>query len=442
MKRTIWVVALVVILLAAAVMPIASADSGENNSGSCGANLTWELNDNGVLTISGTGAMTNYDYSGAPWNGKRDLITAVVIAPGVTSIGSSAFWECSNLATVSIPDGVKSIGGWAFFECSSLTSVEIPGSVTSLGNSTFAFCSGLTWVKINSNLSVNHNSFHECTSLATLKIGSGVTGFDKYLLPNLYALTSVTVDSGNSKYSAKGNVLLSKDGKTLIYCPIGRKGSLTVPNGVAVIGADAFFDCTKLTSVTLPDSVKRIGVEAFLHCTGLTSVNIPDSVTDIEEYAFYGCTKLTKIQIPGSVQNIGMYAFSKCTKLATLEFGDGVRNIGVGAFESCTKLKSVELPLSVSVLGSHAFSETKLADVYYDGTKVQWEKLLETGVSQLPSGVTVHYKEPPAPAISLPPQKQSEPAVSVTVQSNTQGMTPTNKPSLNGVKLQLVFSDD
>ena len=441
MKKQIWVIALVLILLIAVAAPTASADPGEK-SGTCGANLTWVLDSSGVLTISGSGAMTNYDYGGAPWNGFSDRITAVVIGTGVTSVGSSAFWECANLAKVSIPDGVKSIGGWAFFGCSSLTSVEIPGSVTSLGNSTFAFCSALASVKINSKLSVHHNSFHECTSLTTLKVGSGVTGFDELLFPNLYALTSVTVDAGNSHYSAKGNVLLSKDGKTLIYCPIGRKGSLVVPDGVTVIGADAFYDCNKLTSVTLPDSVKTIDTEAFLHCTGLTSVNIPDGVTDIEDYAFFGCKKLTKIEIPGSVKNIGMSAFCRCSKLSSVEFGDGVSNIGADAFRECTKLKSVEIPLSVSALGSCAFYESKLADVYYEGTKAQWDQLLESGVSQLPDGVKVHCKEPQVPAISLPPRKQTGAAASGTAQNDPQGMTPTNKPPLNVGRVQIVFSDD
>jgi hypothetical protein len=130
-------------------------------SGSCGNNVRWSLK-NGVLTISGTGAMWDYsDYDNrAPWS--SDEITHVIIEDGVTSIGDYAFSYCDSLTSVTIGDGVTSIGDNAFEYCYGLTSIEIPGSVTSIGNSAFYDCEGLTSV----------------TSLATTAPALGFYAFD------------------------------------------------------------------------------------------------------------------------------------------------------------------------------------------------------------------------------------------------------------------------
>ena len=118
-------------------------------SGTCGAegngsNLAWTLDSEGVLTISGSGDMYDYGFSGAPWYGSRSRVKSAVIAEGVTSIGSSAFDDCTSLTSVTIPDSVTSIGEYAFFYCTSLTSVTIPDSVTSIGYSAFYYCTSLT----------------------------------------------------------------------------------------------------------------------------------------------------------------------------------------------------------------------------------------------------------------------------------------------------------
>ena len=121
-------------------------------SGTCGAegnngdNLTWILDDEGVLTISGTGAMANWNWKGLPWYANKDKIESVVIEDGVTSIGANAFDGCSGLTSITIPSSVTSIGWGAFDGCSGLTSITIPNSVTSIGAYAFRGCSGLTRV--------------------------------------------------------------------------------------------------------------------------------------------------------------------------------------------------------------------------------------------------------------------------------------------------------
>lgn len=108
-----------------------------SDSGTCGKNLTWTLDEGGTLTISGTGAMGDYSYNAMPWYDYRNSIKTAVIEDGVTSIGDRAFWECNSLESVNIPDSVTSIGNSAFAYCVSLESVTIGNNVTSIGNSAF-----------------------------------------------------------------------------------------------------------------------------------------------------------------------------------------------------------------------------------------------------------------------------------------------------------------
>ena len=110
-------------------------------SGTCGENLTWTFDDEGVLTITGTGEMTS-----SPWRSYKDSIKSVVIGYGVTSIISDAFWGCTGLSEVSIPNSVTKIKSAAFWGCSSLTEITIPDSVTIIEYSAFTNCTGLTKV--------------------------------------------------------------------------------------------------------------------------------------------------------------------------------------------------------------------------------------------------------------------------------------------------------
>lgn len=243
---------------------IAASAASSGNCGDSGSNVTWLLDDNGTLTISGSGKIEDYRSDiDQPWYSNRSDITSVVIEPGVTSIGSLAFYECSNLTSITIPSGLTSIGEQAFGNCTGLTSITIPSSVTSIGVNVFYNCTGLT---------------------------------------------DITVDSNNSSFCSESGVLFNKDKTTLIYYPLGKNdSSYTIPDGVTVIEQYAFYCNSKLTSVTIPSGVTSIGEMAFRECSGLTSVIVPSSVTSIEYNAFWCCFNLI-IYIPGGI-TIGIDAF-------------------------------------------------------------------------------------------------------------------------------------
>ena len=180
MKKRIFSFVLAVLMIAS-LLPAAALAADVVASGTCGAegdgsNLTWTLDSEGLLTISGTGAMKEYDPYKAPWYGSRSRVKSAVIAEGVTSIGADAFWYCTSLTGVTIPDSVTSIGWSAFCGCESLTSVTIPDSVTSIGEHAFDGCTSLTSVTIpDSVTSICDYAFNGCTSLTSVTIPDSVT---------------------------------------------------------------------------------------------------------------------------------------------------------------------------------------------------------------------------------------------------------------------------
>ena len=327
----------------------------------CCSGLTSVTIPDGVTSI---GEYAFYDCSG---------LTSVTIPGSVTSIGGCAFYCCSGLTSVTISNGVTSIGNYAFSSCSGLTSVTIPDSVTSIGNYAFSGCRGLLSIVVDEgnanyssvnglllskdgktlNIGVNgdvtiphgvtrigRNAFYGCSGLTSVTIPDSVTdiedsafaqsGLTSVTIPNSVtkignyvfnysaSLMSIIVDEGNVNYKSVNGLLLSKDGKTLVY---GANGDIAIPNGVTCIRECAFNGCSGLTSVTIPNSVTDIGSCAFKN-SGLTSVTIPDSVTNIGNIVFEGCYNLTSVMIGKGVTNIGYRLFDSSYNLAEVIIDD------------------------------------------------------------------------------------------------------------------------
>ena len=287
-------------------------------------NLTWKLYEDGKLTISGTGAMKDYDNGDnrSPVYNNSD-VKKIVIEDGVTSVGDYAFRSCNNLTSITIPDSVTSIGNSAFERCIGLSSVTIPDSVTSIGNNAFYACSSLTSITIPDGVtSIGYSTFSYCSSLTSITIPDSVTSIGSYAFKNCSSLTSITI-----------------------------------PDGVTYIGYDMFAGCKSLTSITIPDSVTSIKNDAFKNCSSLTSITIPDSVTSIGDYAFQNCSSLTSITIPDGVTYIGYDMFAGCKSLTSITIPDSVTSIGESAFRGCTSLTSITIPDSVTSIGESVFSD-------------------------------------------------------------------------------------
>ena len=283
----------------------------------------------------------------------------VAIPSSVTSIGDSAFGDCSGLTSVTIPKSVTSIEDWAFYDCSGLISITIPNSVTSLGRGAFSGCSGLTSITIpNSVTTIEEVAFYGCSGLTRITIPNSVTSIGDGAFGGCSSLTSVTIPSsvtsigsgafgdcenleeikaenGNPVYHSEGNCLIETESEALVA---GCKNSRIPTDGsVTSIGDWAFWGCSGLTRITIPNSVTSIGDWAFCGCSGLTRITIPNSVTSIGEDAFSGCSGLTSITIPKSVTSIEEGAFKGCSGLISITIPNSVTSIGERAFDNCRK---------------------------------------------------------------------------------------------------------
>ena len=371
------------------------------DAGTCGEDLTWEYAD-GVLTISGAGAMVDYECE-APWTPYRDEITKLVVSDGCTGLGDLAFANLMLLTDVSLPETVERIGNNCFWACTALPAIDLPDGLTVLGEQAFAECSALESVVIPGGVAaVSYGAFADCAALESVTIEYGPERIESYAFADCAALTEVTIPNS-----------VTYIGDAFRYCAALER--VTIPGSVETIGVMAFIGCTGLTELTIEDGVTFIDRQAFDGCAGLTEVNIPNTVTELGACAFGDCTGLQRVTVPGSVTRIGNSAFCRCTALTelTLEEGvtyietaafagctslqsvtlpAGVPGVGYGVFSDCVSLQSVTIPLSVTEICAGAFANCPaLTDVYYCGTRSQWYAVTIEADNDCLTAATIHF---------------------------------------------------
>ena len=276
----------------------------------------------------------------------------------VTSIGNSAFSECSSLISITIPNSVTSIGDRAFYGCSSLTSVTIPNSVTSIGDRAFQDCFSLRYVTcLGTTPPQSSGSISKKTVIYipdnTLSAYQQAWG-DEYLFVNnessltLHVETSGTLsdlifDAGMRPVNVAKLTLTGTLNDNDFTCMRETMTSLVDVDlsGITNTSGVNFNSKTNLMRVVLPTNLKSIGEYAFSWCSSLTSLTIPNSVTSIGTQAFYECSSLTSITIPNSVTSIGDWAFNDCSSLTSITIPNSVTSIGNYAFHFCSSLTSI-----------------------------------------------------------------------------------------------------
>lgn len=325
----------------------ASSRTDQELEGAEGSNLTWALTDN-TLTISGTGAMKDYGYSGrreVPWYNQKNTITKVVFGDGVTHIGS-----------------------FAFYQHTALTSFEMAGSVVSFGQGAFQGCSALTTIP---KLHANFQDFS-----TEVFVDAKISTYE--------------VDEANPYYTVKDGILYSEDETTLINCPPGKAAAFNQNwlDGVTAIAPYAFRTCKSLTgSLVIPAHITSIGRQAFQNCSGLTGdLTVPNTVTDLDGYyAFAGLSGMTGTLTLGSniteiaggmfngggftcmewqgvVTSVGDYAFTNC-KFTNFVLPASVMTVGAYAFSGCSSNESFGTLEHLTSIGRLAFKGCKFADV-------------------------------------------------------------------------------
>ena len=379
--------------------------------------LTWTLTADGTLTISGTGAMKDYNAAEnlSPAYMNSD-VKKVVIEDGVTSIGELAFYKCSSLTNITIPDSVTCIEYAAFHGCSSLSSITIPNSVTSIGIYAFVVCSSLTSITIPDGVtSIGYGAFSDCSSLKTISLSCKsslkksdfgeqadlVSYTNQHLLTKTAAKAATCTESGNKEYwTCKycGKYFLSDDtnpatvtavelSETVIPA-LNHKNAIirnaSEPNGTnpGYSGDRYCPDCDTVfekgyTYWNEDNLTWKLYEDGTLNISGkgamknynyydnpspasqkkdsVKKVVIEDGVTSIGNSAFDSCSNLTSITIPDSVSSIGNFVFYGCSSLTSITLSNNITNIGNSAFAGCSSLTSITIPDRVTSIEKYAF---------------------------------------------------------------------------------------
>ena len=343
----------VILLLTLAV----SASAETVASGNCGEHATWTLDDTGMLRISGTGAVQDYGsvlwtdpddphhaestfYGDPPWLAYKDQVTALEIAPGITSIGQTAFQGMEKIESVSFPEGLQSIGWRAFYGCSGLRAVSFPSGMTSLGEESFSGCHALTEVSVPDGCTaIGNQAFAYCSALETVRLPSDLAEVPYGMFESSFSLkhidipASVTIISDKAFYGSKLE-------------------SISLPEALRILGMEAF-NGTMLREIDLPDSLETIGDRCFSGCWELTSVKIPNKITSLT-WAFSGCITLREVKLPANIKSM-FGAFSGCLALESIELPEGLESIQNCCFQNCT-LKEITFPTTLREITASSFS--------------------------------------------------------------------------------------
>ena len=368
-------------------------------SGTCGENVEWSLDKNGLLTISGSGTMSSYTSSShAPWYSNNAKIKSVVVENGVTSIGDYAFYCCSSLTNVTLSDSITVIGNSIFRACSSLSEITIPSNVQSIGGYAFA-SSGLQSVTIPDSVqTLGASAFYGSTKLKEAIIGKGVKTISGYTFSGCSALETLTIpanvtfinasatnnctalneirgysESVAETYANNNNITfvrLDEPSVNLIgsgTCgenvewSLDKNGLLTISGSGTMSSytssshAPWYSNNAKIKSVVVENGVTSIGDYAFYCCSSLTNVTLSDSITVIGNSIFRACSSLSEITIPSNVQSIGGYAFAS-SGLQSVTIPDSVQTLGASAFYGSTKLKEAIIGKGVKTISGYTFS--------------------------------------------------------------------------------------
>ena len=328
------------------------------------------------------------------------LTGTYTVPASVTAIEYYAFYEDANLSAIILPPGLISIGSEAFASCNGITSLSIPALVTTIGPDAFLYMATLTSISVaptNPNYSsqdgvlfnkdktqllafpmgksgdyvvpgmvttIGADSFYGCVNLTTVSIPASVALIGSDAFDECSALTLIQVDSANTNYKSVNGVLFDKAGTNLILYPLGKTGFYTMPDGVVTIGTNAFNKSTGLTGITLPQTLQTIGVFAF-YGTNLPKVIIPTSVTSLGDNAFGSCTGLLDIQIPPTISTISHHTFTYCTNLPAITIPASVTSLGDYTFFQCPKLKTVLFSGSAPTLGTSTFYNLDPGATFY-----------------------------------------------------------------------------
>lgn len=303
-------------------------------------------------------------------------LTNIILPEDLEKIGYSAFGNCKQLTSIDIPKNVE-FGGYAkeiFESCESLIAINVD-----INNQLYSSCEGIVLNKDQTELLCCPAGKTNCLlpdtvteigygvlygKLRTITLPKGFIEFDRSAFMYADNLTEILIDEENPNYTSVDGVVFDKEQTKLIYCPRGKMGKYTVPNGITSIEDDAFDHCSGLTSISISHSVSNIGYVVFVGCNSLLDVNVDannanycsvDGVLfnkDMTEILCYpGGRTATSYRIPNGAENIVYPAFYNYENLTTIIVPNSVAGELSLGFVGDTKAENLTI---VGVKGSSA----------------------------------------------------------------------------------------
>ncbi len=411
--------------------------------GKCGENVSYQLFTDGELVISGTGNMDSYynplgnetEFYDMPWFDRKDEVTSLTFAEGVTGIGSGAFRNHNSLTTVNVSDTVETVGDYAFSGCGNISVTYYKGTSEQWKSISFGY---------NYSTFANHVIF-ECDSEIP-NYGRGTCGENVFWI--LYT-------DGRLEISGTGDMADYSSNTVPWYKNLSRIKSVVIGNGVTSIGTYAFGYCSSLKNIIIPDGVTNICSNAFYSCNSLSDVSIGNGVTAIGSSAFGYCNNISVTRYSGTaeqwaeitigysndnltknvifesntetpnygrgicgenvfwilhydgkleISGTGDMAnydydtpwYKELSRIKSVVIGNGVTSIGVSAFLNCKNLTDIAISDTVTSIGDCAFADcsaltsitisdgvTSIGDSAFSGCKSLANIIIPDGVTSI-----------------------------------------------------------
>lgn len=236
----------------------------------------------------------------------------------VTTIGNSAFKDCTKLSKITFGKNVLIVEVSAFKNCANLTELDLGSNLTTINEDALYGCTSLTSITLPRSVTTVTDPFSKCTSLTEITLPVSMVYKDSYVWDNPSNIRTINLIMGNDKTGSFGDVVgtrTSDDIDGLWYKSTEAIETVTVEEGIIRIPDWCFSGCSKLTTIKLPESIQSIGSHAFSNCSSLETLNFPEGLTEIGGVAFSGCESLTAIKIPNSVSCLKIWTFARCTSL-------------------------------------------------------------------------------------------------------------------------------
>ena len=310
------------------------------DQGKCGLKSSYVIDNEGILTISGSGKVTNKN-----WSSFKEQIKKVVVGEGVTELPYGAFSDHTNLTDVVMADSVRKIDRFTFDGCRSLFNVTLSKSLKEIPIKTFNNCVELKKIQIPDNITkINDEAFSNCVKLNNIVMSSNIEEVGNEVFDNTAFYNNS--DNWTDGVLYCGSVVAASDENI--------SGEIDIKEGTRVI-SDHAFEERKISGVSFPESMIRIGNNAFWDCGTLKSVIAKSGLKYIGVNTFYHNDLLKNVQLPDTVIEIGAGAFQVCIRLVSIKMPENLAKLGKKAFYGCASLESFEVPKSVAIIGENCF---------------------------------------------------------------------------------------